>query len=403
MRTRTVSILCLAVATVTVALGYGHKNRSLGIHDFSENPRIVSVRIAETEPPMPVVVNIVYPVETPLMTPPVTSETGSAKESADLEHESNTAVSVRSIDTGVSTQVQKETPLPKKTTVQKEEVTPKPKNTPVPTPKAKRTPAVKDTAKPKATSTPDNTPNPADMVIMQGTAAPKLTPMQSAQKTPNPVETPTPTVTVEPDAARTPAADGSETPGTSVNGMIIQDGTGPKSENESFDSEPTSSGVEVAHTSRPEDQLTEENEPALTAEPTPERVPSFSVSGSYDWYDLELAARVAYFEAGSSEGRRAVLNVIYNRCRNKEFGGKVTSLKTEVYRKSQFSVVRKEKFEQMTASDALIRMADEIFNGGKTILPDDIIFFHAESSGKEWEGKEYYKTIGGNAFFRKAS
>lgn len=81
----------------------------------------------------------------------------------------------------------------------------------------------------------------------------------------------------------------------------------------------------------------------------------------------------------------------------------MTSVETEVYRKSQFSVVRKEKFELTTAPDSLIHKADAIFNGGQTVLPDEIVFFRAEDRGTEWDGKEYYKTIGGNAFFKKSS
>ncbi len=54
--------------------------------------------------------------------------------------------------------------------------------------------------------------------------------------------------------------------------------------------------------------------------------------------DLVLAARVAFLEAGGRNERayRAVLCVLYNRCVAKRFGGAVTDIPTEAYRKAQF-------------------------------------------------------------------
>ena len=123
------------------------------------------------------------------------------------------------------------------------------------------------------------------------------------------------------------------------------------------------------------------------------------VSGSYSYEDLELAARVAYFETGNSDGYKAVLSVIYNRCMSEKFGGKKTSIPTEVYRSSQFSVVKNSKFESTTAPDKIIEYANDVFNRGKTTVPETVLFFRAASRGTEWGDKIYYDTIGGNAFF----
>ena len=123
------------------------------------------------------------------------------------------------------------------------------------------------------------------------------------------------------------------------------------------------------------------------------------VSGSYSYEDLELAARVAYFETGNSDGYKAVLSVIYNRCMSEKFGGKKTSISTEVYRSSQFSVVKNSKFESTVAPDKIIEYANDVFNRGKTTVPETVLFFRAASRGTEWGDKIYYDTIGGNAFF----
>ena len=107
---------------------------------------------------------------------------------------------------------------------------------------------------------------------------------------------------------------------------------------------------------------------------------------------------MAYFETGSNDGYKAVLNVIYNRCLSSKFGGRKTSISTEVYRKSQFTVVTGSKFETTTAPDKIVEFADDIFNGGKTVLPEDVFFFRSAKSGTTWGDRVYYDTIGGNAF-----
>ena len=140
--------------------------------------------------------------------------------------------------------------------------------------------------------------------------------------------------------------------------------------------------------------------PSPTPEPTEapaEEHPEYD--GEYDYEALELAARVAYFETGTNDGYKAVLNVIYNRCLSTKFGGKKTSIRTEVYRSSQFTVVKGSKFESTTAPEKIIDYADDIFNHGKTVLPETVYFFRSSKSGTTWGDRVYYDTIGGNAFF----
>lgn len=114
-----------------------------------------------------------------------------------------------------------------------------------------------------------------------------------------------------------------------------------------------------------------------------------------------LAAKVAYMEArgNGEDAYRAVLNVILNRCESSKFGGGQTSISTEVYRKSQFSVVRYESFATLTPPSEIVGYADDIFNGNNRCLPDGVIFFRSDSLGTSWGSKVYYQSIGGNAFF----
>lgn len=118
--------------------------------------------------------------------------------------------------------------------------------------------------------------------------------------------------------------------------------------------------------------------------------------------DIELAARVAYFEAGpraSEAAHRAVLCVIYNRCMATRFGGEVTDIKTEVYRKNQFSVIGHRRFLTAEMPESLLRCARDIFLWGRLSLPENVLFFHAASLGSDWGGRKVYGNIGGNLFF----
>jgi hypothetical protein len=117
--------------------------------------------------------------------------------------------------------------------------------------------------------------------------------------------------------------------------------------------------------------------------------------------DLILAARVAYLEAGKSNERayRAVLCVLYNRCVAKRFGGEVTDIPTEAYRKGQFSVIHHKGFKKLEPPDEIVEAARDIFVYGNLDLPDNILFFCASRLGKSWGGRRFYKDIGGNLFF----
>ena len=117
--------------------------------------------------------------------------------------------------------------------------------------------------------------------------------------------------------------------------------------------------------------------------------------------DLVLAARVAYLEAGGRNERayRAVLCVIYNRCVAKRFGGKVTDIPTEAYRKGQFSVIHKKGFKKLEPPADIVSAARDIFVYGNLDLPENILFFCASKLGKHWGGRKFYQDIGGNLFF----
>lgn len=117
--------------------------------------------------------------------------------------------------------------------------------------------------------------------------------------------------------------------------------------------------------------------------------------------DLILAARVAYLEAGGRNERayRAVLCVLYNRCVAKRFGGKVTDISTEAYRKGQFSVIHHKGFKKLRPPEAIVEAARDIFVYGNLDLPENILFFCAARLGKGWGGRRFYQDIGGNLFF----
>ena len=117
--------------------------------------------------------------------------------------------------------------------------------------------------------------------------------------------------------------------------------------------------------------------------------------------DLILAARVAYLEAGGTNERayRAVLCVLYNRCVAPRFGGKVTDIPAEAYRKGQFSVIHHKGFKTLEPPEAIIEAARDIFVYGNLDLPENILFFCAARLGKGWGGRRFYKNIGGNLFF----
>lgn len=117
--------------------------------------------------------------------------------------------------------------------------------------------------------------------------------------------------------------------------------------------------------------------------------------------DLTLAARVAYLEAGGRNERayRAVLCVLYNRCVAKRFGGQVTDIPTEAYRKGQFSVIHHKGFKKLEPPQEIIDAARDIFVYGNIDLPENILFFCAARLGKGWGGRRFYKDIGGNLFF----
>ena len=117
--------------------------------------------------------------------------------------------------------------------------------------------------------------------------------------------------------------------------------------------------------------------------------------------DLLIAARVAYLEAGGKDedAYRAVLCVLYNRCMAPRFGGGVTDIRTEAFRKNQFSVVHSKRFSKLEPPEAVLEAARDVFVYGSLDLPDNVLFFHAAKLGKGYFGRKFYKNIGGNLFY----
>ena len=117
--------------------------------------------------------------------------------------------------------------------------------------------------------------------------------------------------------------------------------------------------------------------------------------------DLIRAARVAYLEAGAKNeaAYRAVLCVLYNRCIATRFGGGVTTISEEVYRKSQFSVIHNKRFKTLEPPEEIVEAARDIFVYGNLDLPENVLFFCAARLGKHFGGRRFYKNIGGNLFF----
>ena len=116
--------------------------------------------------------------------------------------------------------------------------------------------------------------------------------------------------------------------------------------------------------------------------------------------DLLLAARVAQLEAGTEErAYRAVLCVIYNRCVARRFGGGITDIATEVYRKHQFSVVGHKRFKTLEPPAEIVAAARDVFVYGNLDLPKDVLFFCSARLGRGFGGRKFYKNIGGNLFF----
>lgn len=166
---------------------------------------------------------------------------------------------------------------------------------------------------------------------------------------------------------------------------------------------PTQAPVEVpADTPRPvEPTAAPTPAPADTPAPLPTAQEPDPTPAEGLEAELVLAAKVAYLEArGKGEAAyRAVLSVIYNRCKSSRFGGGETSITTEVYRKSQFSVVNGSSFESTEPPAEIVEYARDVFVNGNTNVPAGVLFFRAERLGESWGDKTFYQTIGGNSFF----
>ena len=142
--------------------------------------------------------------------------------------------------------------------------------------------------------------------------------------------------------------------------------------------------------------------PYYTPEPTPDvSIPVYATSFTLTEEDLVLAAKVAYWEARGKgeEAYRAVLSVIYNRCMTPRFGGGMTLIFTEVYRRGQFSVINRSRFRKVDPPEEIVEYARDVFESGNINIPYNILFFCDVSLGPDFGGRKLYKNIGGNLFF----
>lgn len=121
------------------------------------------------------------------------------------------------------------------------------------------------------------------------------------------------------------------------------------------------------------------------------------MSGPYSGEDVLLAARVAYFESGKSEGGyRAVVCVILNRVESSKWPGTVSGV---VYQKSQFSVIGRTDFLTKTIPDSVIGYANDVLNNGNRLLPANVMSFRSGTTDHVWGTRTYYGTYGGNDFY----
>ena len=235
--------------------------------------------------------------------------------------------------------------------------TPTPSPTPIPAP----TPTPTAVPTPSPTGTP--TPEPTDKPTPEPEDA--STPKPTSKPTAKPTNSPTPKPTAKPTSAPTPKPTAKPT------------------------SAPTPKPTEPPLLAAADGSAEEQDEP--------DPVVSVSSSDEHSYKDIYLAAQVAYLEAKGkgSDAYRAVLSVIFNRVEYRD-----SDIPTEVYRKSQFSVVNDEDFESTVPPDEVIRIAHDVFNNGGTNLPSKVRYFRAASKGTVWyDSFVHYDTIGGNAFF----
>lgn len=121
--------------------------------------------------------------------------------------------------------------------------------------------------------------------------------------------------------------------------------------------------------------------------------------GNYSSDEIYIAAKLIYAEGKnqSTESFLAMANVLYNRTQSKKFGG---TIEREVYRSGQFTVVKNSSFETLEPSSKALSAANAVFNEGKRVLPEGVMFFRAARLGEYWaSSRKFYKTIGGNNYY----
>ncbi len=122
--------------------------------------------------------------------------------------------------------------------------------------------------------------------------------------------------------------------------------------------------------------------------------------GNYSESEVRMAAQLAYLEGNGagSDGYKAILNVLVNRCNSSKFGG---SIEDEIFRSGQFTVARDRDSFLATEPDSKAKAAAEaVLNDGERLLPSSVLYFRSARLGKDWGSRTYYGTIGANSFFK---
>lgn len=122
--------------------------------------------------------------------------------------------------------------------------------------------------------------------------------------------------------------------------------------------------------------------------------------GSYSDSEIQMAAKLAYLEAKGtgSDGYKAVVNVLINRCNSSKFGG---SIEKEIFRSNQFTVANdRDRFLSTTPDSKSVAAAEAVLLNGERLLPSDVLFFRTARAGRDWGKRTYYATIGANSFFK---
>ena len=123
-------------------------------------------------------------------------------------------------------------------------------------------------------------------------------------------------------------------------------------------------------------------------------------TGQYSEEDLYLAAQLIHAEGAnqSKDSFEAMAGVLYNRLKSKKFPRTIAGI---VFQKNQFTVTRNQtKFLARVPSKQAIAAINQVFTEGENPLPEAVMYFRASRLGKNWKNRTFYKTFGGNNYYK---